>query len=393
MVSALASLVGCAPETDLTNIPGGGGPPGGGAGVSATGELVDPAAGSSGVPINLAAVTVRFPAPISFGMDGLRVCDGGSPIPVAPPDAVPCDGGGACYRAALAASLPAGFACPIALGAGNTDATGDPVPTGVIGVFETAAVADTTPPVLSDVAIAGAGPCLVVGFSTDEPAAGTVAVVAGGVEIDTPAGVGQTKFAVAIPLGALPASSAATITVGAVDRAGNAASGSPLAFETPAALPPIAITEVLANPKGPEPAQEYVELRNLGDADLTLGGLRLEDSKGGDDLPAETLAAGAYALVVASGFDPAQGSDPGPRAGTLILRVDSRIGADGLSNGGEAVKLVLGDAVVSSYSGWVDVSAGSWNGRSVHRLIQTACDAADAWNHAPLVPTPGAEPP
>jgi hypothetical protein len=375
MVSAMAAVAGCAPETDLTNIPGGGGPPGGGAAASATGELVDPAAGSSDVPINLAAVTVRFPAPISFGMDGLRVCDGGSPIPVAAPDAVPCDGGGACYRAALAASLPAGFACPIALGAGNTDVTGDPVPTGVIGVFETAAVADTTPPVLSEVAIAGAGPCLVVGFSTDEPAAGTVAVVAGGIEIDTAAGVGQTKFAVAIPLAALPASSAATVTVGAVDRAGNA------------------VTEVLANPKGPEPAQEYVELRNLGDADLTLAGLRIEDSKGGDDLPAETLAAGAYALVVASGYDPAQGADPAPRAGTLLLRVDSRIGADGLSNGGEAVKLVLGDAVVSSYSGWIDVSAGSWNGRSVHRLIQTACDAADAWNHAPLAPTPGAEPP
>ena len=43
--------------------------------------------------------------------------------------------------------------------------------------------------------------------------------------------------------------------------------------------------------------------------------------------------------------------------------------------------------------GWVDVSAGSWNGRAVHRLIQTACDAADAWNHTPLIPTPGAEPP
>jgi hypothetical protein len=158
-------------------------------------------------------------------------------------------------------------------------------------------------------------------------------------------------------------------------------------------LPLIAITEVLANPKGPEPAQEYVELRNLGDGDLALAGLRIEDSKGGDDLPAETLAAGAYALVVASGYDPMQGDDPAPRAGTLILRVDSRIGADGLSNGGEDVKLVLGDAVVSSYGGWIDVSAGSWNGRSVHRLIQTACDAADAWNHAPLAPTPGAEPP
>jgi hypothetical protein len=384
----------CTPETDLTNIPtGGGSTAGSGGGVSASGELVDPAAGSNGVPTNLAAVTVRFPAPVTFGADGLRVCDGGAAsVPVAVPEAVPCDGG-TCYRAALTASLPAGFACPVGLGDGNTDTSGAALPAGVLGVFETAAAADITPPVLGDVAVASAGPCLVVSFSTDEPASGTVSIVAAGLEVDSPAGVGQTKFQVAIPLGALPPESSASITVSAVDRAGNAASGAPLAFETPAALPPVAITEVLANPKGPEPAQEYVELRNLGDADVALAGLRIEDSKGGDDLPAETLAAGAYALVVASGYDPAEGDDPAPRAGTLLLRVDSRIGADGLSNGGEVVKLVLGDAVVSSYGGWVDVSAGSWNGRAVHRLIQTACDAAEAWNHAPLIPTPGAEPP
>ena len=391
-ILAMTAASGCAPDTDLTNIPGGGGATAAGGGpTGVSGELVDPAAGSMGVPTNLAAVTVRFPGPIAFGDDGLRVCDG-TPIPVAAPAPVPCDGG-SCYRAALAGTLPAGFTCPVGIGSGNTDASGAAVPGGVIGVFETAAAADTTPPVLADVAIAGAGPCLVVAFSTDEAASGTVTIVAGGVEVDSPAGVGQTKFSVAIPLGALPPATMATVTVSAVDRAGNTASGSPLAFETPDALPPVAITEVLANPKGPEPAQEYVELRNLGDADVALSGLRIEDSKGGDDLPAETLAAGAYALVVASGYDPAQGDDPAPRAGTVLLRVDSRIGGDGLSNGGEAVKLVLGDAVVSSYGGWVDVSAGSWNGRAVHRLIQTACDAADAWNHTPLIPTPGAEPP
>ena len=149
----------------------------------------------------------------------------------------------------------------------------------------------------------------------------------------------------------------------------------------------------MANAAGPEPAQEYVELRNLGDADVPLAGLHIEDAKGADDLPAETLAAGGYALVVTSAYDPNQGQDPPPRAGTLLLRVDSRIGADGLSNGGELVRLMSGDAVVSSYGGWVSVSASSWSGKGVHRLVQTACDRADAWNRTPLAATPGAGPP
>ena len=264
---------------------------------------------------------------------------------------------------------------------------------GTIGLFEDADAPDVTPPVLSAVAVAAAGPCLDVSFATDEPASGTIVVQAGGVEIDTPAGAGLTSFDVGIPLGALPPSTAATVTVNATDLAGNTAVSAPLAFTTPVALPPVAITEVLANPAGPEPQQEYVELRNLGDADVPLGGLRLQDSKGGDDLPAETLAPGGYALVVTATYDPDEGSDPAPRAGTLLLRVDTRLGSDGLSNSGEAVQLVMGDAVVSSYGGWVSVSAGSWNGKAVHRLVQTACDSSNAWNHTPLPPTPGSGPP
>jgi hypothetical protein len=213
------------------------------------------------------------------------------------------------------------------------------------------------------------------------------------VEIDSPGGVGQTQFDVAVPLTALPPDSAATIIVTATDRAGNVAASSPLAFQTPPALPPIAITEVLANAAGPEPQQEYVELRNMSDQPVAMAGLRIEDAKGGDDLPAETLAGGAYALVVTSSYDPNQGQDPAPRAGTLLLRVDTRIGSDGLSNGGEIVRLMSGDTVVSSYGGWVSVSASSWSGKGVHRLVQTACDRADAWNRTPLAATPGAGPP
>jgi hypothetical protein len=391
----VAATAACAPETDLTSVPepGSAAPtPSGPAGA----VLIDPAAGADGVPLNLAAIVVQFPAAIDWGSSGLVVCEGTGPeVPASPPVDVPCAGDttGSCYRTDLDGSLPASASCSVSISAGAVDAAGAAIAPGTIGVFEDAAAPDLTPPVLGNLSVEVAGPCLAVSFSTDEPSSGTVVVQADGVEIDAPAGAGQTAFDLGIPLSALPPTTAATVTVNATDLAGNAAVSAPFAFTTPAALPPIAITEVLANPAGPEPQQEYVELRNLGDADVPLTGLRLEDSKGGDDLPAETLAAGGYALVVTATYDPDEGSDPAPRAGTLLVRVDTRIGSDGLSNSGEAIQLVQGDAVVSSYGGWVAVSAGSWNGNAVHRLVQTACDRSDAWNHTPLPPTPGWGPP
>jgi hypothetical protein len=392
---AVALAAACAPQTDLSDVPATGvvAPPSTGPGGA---TLVDPAAGAAAVPLNLAGVLVRFPAAISWGTGNLVVCDGeAAPVPVSAPAEAPCANGegGACYRVALSGSLPASVPCAVSIGAGAVDATGAVVAAGTIGVFQDADAPDVTPPVLANVTVSAAGPCLDVSFATDEPSSGTIVIEAGGVELDTPAGAGETSFDVGIPLGTLPPSTAATITVKATDLAGNSAVSAPFALTTPVGLPPIAITEVLANPKGPEPQQEYVELRNLGDADVPLAGLRLQDSKGGDDLPAETLAAGGYALVVTSSYDPNEGSDPAPRAGTLLLRVDTRLGADGLSNSGEAVSLVQGDAVVSSYGGWVSVSAGSWNGNAVHRLVQTACDSSSAWNHTPLPPTPGWGPP
>jgi len=387
--------VACTPQTDLTNVAATGATPPTPTGPAGA-TLVAPPAGATGVPLNLAGIVVRFPAAVSWETGGLVVCSGqGAPVPASAPAETPCsDGrGGACYRVDLAGSLPPSASCAVSIAAGAIDVSGAAVVAGTIGVFEDADAPDVTPPVLSGVAVASAGPCLDVGFVTDEPSTGTVVVRAGGVEIDTPAGAGVTSFDVGIPLGSLPPSTAATVTVQATDLAGNTAASAPLAFTTPVALPPVAITEVLANPAGPEPQQEYVELRNLGDADVPLAGLRLQDSKGGDDLPAETLAPGGYALVVTATYDPNEGSDPSPRAGTLLLRVDTRLGADGLSNSGEAVQLVLGDAVVSSFGGWVSVSAGSWNGHAVHRLVQTACDSSNAWNHTPLPPTPGSGPP
>jgi hypothetical protein len=304
------------------------------------------------VPVNLAGVTVRFAAPVALPADALGVC-GQTSTTVS--EALMC-AGGTCYTAALGGALPARASCRVELGAGALDGSGRPLAPGLIGAFDTAAVPDETPPVTSAVTIQTAGPCLAVAFSTDEVATGTVVLSAADVQMPSPAGTGQTSFDVAVPLVGLPPSSAATVVVRAVDRAGNVAESAPLAWQTPAALPPVAITEVLANPLGPEPAQEWVELRNLGGEPVELGGLGIADSRSADPLPAEKLGPGAYALVVTSAYAPENGVDPAPRAGTLLLRVDGRIGANGLSNGGEVTRLLRGDEVVSSYGGWIDVS-------------------------------------
>jgi hypothetical protein len=382
---ALSGLVACTPETDLTSGAAGGGP-----GASTTaGTLVDPVAGASQVPVNLTGVTVRFSAAVTLPAQALQVC-GAAATGVSTPAA--CDDG-VCYTAALGAALPANTSCRVQLGPGALDGAGQPLTTGLIGAFDTSAVPDTTPPVISGVTIATEGPCLAVTFATDEAATGTVILAAADVQSPSPAGTGQTSFDVAVPVAALPPATAATVVVRAVDRAGNTAESAPLAWQTPAALPSLAITEVLANPAGPEPQQEFVELRNLGAAPVPLDGLSLADSHGADLLPAAMLAPGEYALVVTSTYDPADGPDVPPRAGTQLLRVDTRLGADGLSNSGEVTRLLHDDAVISSYGGWVDVSAAAWSGRSVHRLVESACDRAAAWNHTPLPATPGAGPP
>jgi hypothetical protein len=175
-----------------------------------------------------------------------------------------------------------------------------------------------------------------------------------------------------------------------VDRAGNAADSAPFSVSLPPALPRVVITEILANSAGSETTQEFVEILNAGDADVALGGLVLADKSGSDVLPAATLAPGAFALVVAEKYDPAEGSDIPPREGTLLLPVPGKIGADGMSNAGEPVRLSTpGGDVISQYGGWVDVSASAWSGKSVKRASPDACDAATAWSSTPSPATPG----
>lgn len=109
-------------------------------------------------------------------------------------------------------------------------------------------------------------------------------------------------------------------------------------FRTAKPRPHVVINEVLANPLGPEPAEEWVELENDGADAIDLTGFVLSDSGGDTVLPRALLEPGGFALVVGNGFEAAGGQDPPPAPGTVLLRVP-RVGSAGLSNSGEALRL------------------------------------------------------
>lgn len=181
------------------------------------------------------------------------------------------------------------------------------------------------------------------------------------------------------------------VSASAVDGQGRASTSEPQAFTTPRPRPTLVITEVLANPAGSEYTQEFVELYNYGDASLSLLGLSLADSAGADALGDVTLPPKSFALVVASAFDDSGALDPRAAPGSLLVRVEGRIGRDGISNGGEPITLRNAQgAVVSQYAGFIDMSATTWNGRSAHRVpIDDPCDQRYLWTERPQPPSPG----
>lgn len=111
--------------------------------------------------------------------------------------------------------------------------------------------------------------------------------------------------------------------------------------QTEPLMPHVVINEVMANPLGPEPAQEWVELINDGTAAVELQGYQLSDGAGTSQLDGTRLEPGAFALVVRDDFVADDGEDAKPAPGTTLIRVPE-IGKNGLSNAGEL--LTLSDA-------------------------------------------------
>lgn len=252
-------------------------------------------------------------------------------------------------------------------------------------------VDDGAPPVLGAVTVL-AGSCVQVAVSVNKPAEVAFVFEQGELVVRAPAARrADGLMVVTTALAGLPPQQSSQVWAEAVDAQARTSAAPPQIFTTPPARPSVVISEVLANPAGSEYTQEFVELLNFGVEAISLTGFAIEDATGQDVLGDAVLAPGARALIVAEGFDPSAGPDPEPAAGTLLLRVQGRIGKDGLSNAGEVVTLRAPDGqVVSHYGGWVNVGASSWNGRSVHRVPQDdPCDDKRLWTDRPQPPTPG----
>jgi hypothetical protein len=152
----------------------------------------------------------------------------------------------------------------------------------------------------------------------------------------------------------LPPGSRWTIDLQLIDLADNASTAS-CEVTLPHDLALLAITEVLADPLGPEPDQEYVEIANLGETAIDLEGFTLSDSdaprptsptpaqaassRGSVLRTAAALPAGARALVVAEAFDPRSMLDRAPPAATLLVPVGTSLTRSGLANAGEPLYL------------------------------------------------------
>lgn len=166
-------------------------------------------------------------------------------------------------------------------------------------------------------------------------------------------------------------------------------------------LPHLQLTEVLANPSGPEPDAEFIELIAGPDgaalegvyvADATLSAVREAWTEGkalGDLLPTVELEPHEVAIVVGTGYaaTTALGKDPAPPSGTRLLVVDKSLGQSGLKNEGEPVILWAltdqGPTLISSYGNWIKTDRKAHEGRSV-AVVGDGCDLPDRWRSHPF---------
>ncbi|MBM4356994.1 MAG: lamin tail domain-containing protein [Deltaproteobacteria bacterium] len=165
-----------------------------------------------------------------------------------------------------------------------------------------------------------------------------------------------------------PPDSTVLLAVTTVDPGGGVRT-MPAVIRTRPPMPHLVIDEVLANPVGPEPAQEWVELVNDGLVPAELEGVRLADVGGEVVLPAASLAPGERALLVAEAYEASGKFDPAPPEGTRLVRLP-RLGKGGLSNSGEPLELLAPDGRVLSRFPALKTKAG----RSLYRTHPRSLD-------------------
>jgi hypothetical protein len=115
-----------------------------------------------------------------------------------------------------------------------------------------------------------------------------------------------------------------------------------VALTTAAELATLSIGEVLADPIGSEPSQEYIELANYGRQPIALLGCSLSDKPDELGMRIEhdvTLPAGARALLVSDAFEIESALDVPPAPGAILVRMGAALTRAGLANSGEALFL------------------------------------------------------
>jgi hypothetical protein len=152
----------------------------------------------------------------------------------------------------------------------------------------------------------------------------------------------------------------------------------------------VAITEVLENPRGAEPTQEFVEVANLDDGPVDLSGWQIADESAGAPVPDGTvLAPGDVGLFVSDDYDPDGSGDPAAAPDCVLVRMGRSLGSMGLRNSGESV--VLLDPAGLTVSSYPNVRGALPDGISAVRDPPESPEVDDgAWGESGVEgPTPG----
>jgi hypothetical protein len=324
-------------------------------------ELVAPLDGATGVVRNLRAVEARLALPVHEGDVTLQADGAVVPARLA--------SDGSLVRLELDAGLDAERRYELRAAPSLRDAAGRPVfgePPG----FTTGSDERTAPPELAGLWVESADRCLVVRFSTDEETRAELCVAERCAE-GGPARTHQTGMLVG-DLG-LPLSYRLRVWDESTQPPATVA-----ARLAPPAPLMLSITEVLATPRGPRLAQQFVELYNPGAAPVSLDGLSLHWASGADALPPGVLPSGHLAVVVPRSFSVDDGVDPPPAPDALLVRIDQgRLGGDGLRASGE--RLWIEDAEGRMVSAWGPPELPTAVGQSVVRRSPTACDLPSSY--------------
>ncbi len=221
--------------------------------------------------------------------------------------------------------------------------------------FATASAADTQPPTLAGATVELRGRCVYARAHASEPVIVSLSLASGAqVSVFEEDAV---ELALRLPDdGTVTPGDTLEVVLDARDLAGNAVGevyGVVAGDSFAASAPPLVITEVLGNPAGAEPGQEFVELvdRREQGAAVAVSGLQIADvewqtiqaipsgDRPGDAIPEFTTRPGQRTVIVGSGYELGDPADPDPAAAATVVVLDSSIGDGGLKNAGEPLTL------------------------------------------------------